>query len=288
MKKTILLSMMFVGMGAMSIHAQNTDVSTLDNAIYIESQTVDAGEQTVLSVKMKNTVSIRDFQFNLYLPEGMSFATDSEGWSLAELSTERMTNSKTFEAAIQDDGSLLVLCYSLRSYMFSGTDGEICTITINVDENIEAGDYIASIRNVELTETSNASHVVNTVNFTLTVCGKTSIAPLALSCDPKGAVEVNGTTVIADNKVVNIVANVQNTFTFTPNEGNRLAMVKLNGIDVTSQVNNNSLTINVPEESYMMVAFDSNAGTSSSLDVNKDGDIDISDVVFLVNYILNQ
>ncbi len=279
--------MMFVGMGAMSIHAQNTDVSTLDNAIYIESQTVDAGEQTVLSVKMKNTVPIRDFQFNLNLPEGMSFATDSEGWSLAELSTERMTNSKTFEAAIQNDGSLLVLCYSLRSYMFSGTDGEICTITINVDENIEAGDYIASIRNVELTEASNASHIVNTVNFTLTVCGKTSIAPLALSCDPKGAVEVNGTTVIADNKAVNIIANAQNTFTFTPNEGNRLAMVKLNGIDVTSQVNNNSITINVPEESYMMVAFDSTAGTSSSLDVNKDGDIDISDVVFLVNYILN-
>ncbi|MBR3530543.1 MAG: hypothetical protein IKN83_04175 [Bacteroidaceae bacterium] len=287
MKKTIWLAMMLFCMETMGLHAQNTDISTLDNAIYVESQTVEAGSQVVLSVKLKNSISVRDFQFSLYLPEGMSFAKDDEGWCLAELTPTRLSGMKTFEAAIQEDGSLLVLCYSLRSYVFSGTDGEVCTITINVDENITPGNHTASIKNIELTETSSTSIMLNEVNFTLKVGGETVTAPLALSCDQKGSVEVNGVVVTADNKAVNVASNAPSTFVFTPNEGNTLAMVKLNGEDVTSEVVNNSLTLTIPEGSYMMVAFDSSGGTGSSLDVNQDGYVDISDVVFLVNYILN-
>jgi len=287
MKQTIWFAMILFCMEASSLHAQNTDVSTLDNTIYIESQTVEAGSQTTLSVKLQNTLSVRDFQFNLYLPEGMSFAMDDDGWCLAELTPARLTGMKTFETAVQEDGSLLVLCYSLRNYVFSGTDGEVCTITINVEENVKPGNHTASIKNIELTESSSNSITLDAVDFTLTVEGETLSAPLALSCDQKGSVAVNGVVVTADNKAVDVASNAPSTFVFTPNEGNKLAMVKLNGIDVTEQVVDNSLTLTVPEGSYMMVAFDSSAGTGSSLDVNQDGSVDISDVVFLVNYILN-
>ena len=46
-----------------------TDISKLDNVIYIEPMEVRTGTQATISLKMKNTAEIRAFQFDLYLPE---------------------------------------------------------------------------------------------------------------------------------------------------------------------------------------------------------------------------
>lgn len=56
-----------------------TDVSSIDNVIYIEPFTATKGQQTTVSIKMKNTVNIRGFQFDLYLPEGMTAVKSSKG-----------------------------------------------------------------------------------------------------------------------------------------------------------------------------------------------------------------
>ena len=56
----------------------------------------------------------------------------------------------------------------------------------------------------------------------------------------------------------------------------------LNGLDVISSVENNTLKAVIPVNSQMNVIF------SKQGDMNNDGNIDISDVVSLINLILGQ
>ena len=106
---------------------------------------------------------------------------------------------------------------------------------------------------------------------------------MTLACNTKGSVLVNGKTTFT-NKIKDVEVNEEeeNTFEFIPNEGCRLEQVTLNGLDVTLSVNNNKLTAMIPAKSQMMVVF------SKSNDINGDGNVDISDVVSLVNFILGQ
>lgn len=104
-----------------------------------------------------------------------------------------------------------------------------------------------------------------------------------LACNTKGSVLINGKTTFT-NKIENVEVkeDEDNTFEFFPIEGYMLDHVTLNGIKVTSSVNNNKLTAMIPAKSQMIVVF------SKSNDINGDGQIDISDVVTLVNFIIGQ
>ena len=106
---------------------------------------------------------------------------------------------------------------------------------------------------------------------------------LLLSCNSKGSITINGTTVFT-NKIgsVDILEDAENTIVFTPKANCKLEQVCFNGFDITSSVENNTLKANIPANSQMVVMF------SKSGDMNNDGNIDISDVVSLVNMILGQ
>ena len=58
----------------------DTDISQLDNVAYIEKQERLVGKQLVLPVKMKNTMEVQGFQFDLVLPEGVTVAEDEDGF----------------------------------------------------------------------------------------------------------------------------------------------------------------------------------------------------------------
>lgn len=107
---------------------------------------------------------------------------------------------------------------------------------------------------------------------------------LLLSCNSKGSITINGTTVFT-NKIgsVDILEDAENTIVFTPKANCKLEQVCFNGFDVTTSVENNTLKAVIPAKSQMVVTF-----ANESADMNNDGIINISDVVVLVNMILGQ
>ncbi|MBR2193500.1 MAG: leucine-rich repeat protein [Bacteroidaceae bacterium] len=107
---------------------------------------------------------------------------------------------------------------------------------------------------------------------------------LAMSCNNKGKVTVNGGIQFTnDMGEVSVYDGMDNSFIFQPKENCELRQVLIDGLDVTVSVENNQLTTKVHEGSKMMVIFD-----KTGYDVNGDGNVDISDVVKLVNFILGQ
>ena len=150
---------------------EDTDYSTIPNTIYLERIEASAGSQVTLSVKMKNNVEVQGYQFDLYLPDGVTVATDEDGFNLIELSTERTTARKTdyFNSTVQADGSIRVLCGSSKGYVFEGNDGEVATITLNISEDMEEGDYPIILKEVNLTDKNSTLYTTAYLKSTLSI-----------------------------------------------------------------------------------------------------------------------
>ena len=133
-----------------------TDISQLDNAIYIEPIEVISGSQVVLSVKMKNNVDVQTIQFDLYLPDGITIVANEDD-ELITASKERVRKFNYFESSIQADGALRLLAQATTTNVPAG-DGEICTITVNIPEDMEEGDYPLVFKDMLMIERDNTSH----------------------------------------------------------------------------------------------------------------------------------
>ena len=171
MNKTINLVYMCLVAMFLPAHAEVTDISGMEDVVYINPVSATAGSECVLSVKMKNSVPMESFGFDLVLPEGITVATDEDGFPVAELSTERTTARKTdvFSANLKPDGSLNVQAYSNNKYTISGNDGEVALITINISSTLEAGDYPIILKNIAMGDASATSYRVESVTSKLTV-----------------------------------------------------------------------------------------------------------------------
>ena len=134
----------------------STDISQMDNVIYIEPTEGRCGSQATLSVKMKNNVAIQTIQFDLYLPDGVTIVPD-EDYELVTASKERINRFNYFESSMQTDGALRLLAQATSTNVPAG-DGEICQIVVNIPESMEEGDYPLVIKGALMVENDNTSH----------------------------------------------------------------------------------------------------------------------------------
>lgn len=171
--------------------AEVTDLTGNDNVIYVSPVTAKAGETLKLSVCMKNTAEIRGFQFNLYLPDGVTIALNPKGKEIVSLNTERRDeyDEHTLSVKKQEDGSYMFLCGSLSEDVFLGNDGEIISVTLNIPTDMASGVYPLKIVNQKLTENDISKYYeTELVETTFTVSDATSVK------------EVNAEGVKADSK----------------------------------------------------------------------------------------
>ena len=172
MKKYLFLGLLLCLGRVGIIHAENTDISTIDNVVYIQSLTAQPGTRVNLSICMKNSAQIRGFQFNLYLPDGVTAAKNNKGRIISELTTERLEDDDehTLTLAEQNDGSILFLCGSQYDEVFKGTDGEIATLTVDIAADMPNGNYPIQLKAIELTETNIDNYYdTDLVESTLTI-----------------------------------------------------------------------------------------------------------------------
>ena len=177
MKKCIILILMLCVSYTNTAKAEDTDLSTIENVIYVAANSVNAGEAAELSICMKNTAPIRGFQFNLYLPDGVNAVKSSKGRIQATLSKGRLgeEDEHTLSVSVQEDGSLLFLCGSEYSETFIGNDGEIAVLKITVDRSVSAGKYPVVLKNVKMSETNISKfYITKLVETTLMITPTTS------------------------------------------------------------------------------------------------------------------
>ena len=185
----------------MPMVVRGSNESTEENYIYIEPVSVQGNSQVTLSIKMKNTVEAEGFGFDLYLPEGMTFATDADGFIEASLSTERTNSNKTnsFDAVIRSDGALRVLAASTNGSSISGNDGEIAVVTVNVASGMEAGEYPLIMKEIAISDVDAVSHRTILQESTITILNN----GITTSIDSVDDVDDNAEWYTLDGKKLN-------------------------------------------------------------------------------------
>ena len=165
--------LLLLTIGVMMAMGQSTDISSRTDAIYVEGKTVKPGSQIVLSVQMKNeAVSVRGFQFDLFLPDRMSFVRDENDKCKVTLSTSRTTGEAGnyfFVANVRSDGALRVLCNAWDGTPFTGTSGEVCTVSVAVDSGAEEGDCAIAFSNIIFTGPDAQRYPVDDVTCLFTI-----------------------------------------------------------------------------------------------------------------------
>ena len=127
------------------------------DAIYIEEISVFAGNETTLTVSLKNSQTTNAYSFDMVLPEGMSIVQDEDDEYQYELSNRHNDHMSTLNYIGNNTYSFAIL--SLQSKKVSGNDGAICTFKVKVEEMVAAGKYPATIQNAKYSLTTGASKV---------------------------------------------------------------------------------------------------------------------------------
>ena len=127
----------------------------IDKANYMKpiDLTLCKSGQGFLSIAMANEEDIVGFQFDLILPAGISIATDAEGRYKASLSDRKGDHSLSVGKI--DDNTYRFVSVSMNNEKFEGNTGEIIKIKLEVDDDVEVGEYVASIMNTELTSSDD-------------------------------------------------------------------------------------------------------------------------------------
>ena len=105
-----------------------------------------------LPIEMVNAAEVTAFQFDLYLPAGVSVASfmeDGEAIYDITLNGDRAKSSHIVAAEPQADGALRIVAYSTKNAVFAGNDGVLANVALMVD-SLADGDYEIEMRNIRM------------------------------------------------------------------------------------------------------------------------------------------
>ena len=122
-----------------------TDISQLNNAIYIEPFAVRIGDNVNIEICLKNAEAATAYVFDLVLPEGVTVAKNDKGKFIDALSDRHDDHTRTFNDKGNNTYSLSTL--SGNSEELTGNDGAIRLLTLSAAEDLAEGVYAVEIKN---------------------------------------------------------------------------------------------------------------------------------------------
>ena len=156
-----------VGPGQTTITATTTDGSDLSATCHVRvlsngvqdcnvlsipaEMTVEKGNSCLLPVGMTNKDAITAIQFDLCLIDGIELAADEEGFMI-DLLDNRAAASHALYARTITPNVVRVVITSAQSEPFTGNEGDLLRLHLNVGNNMDDGDYNIMLTNVILAD----------------------------------------------------------------------------------------------------------------------------------------
>ena len=137
-----------------------------ENVIYVQDAEIPVEEvqvaQTIeLSIWMKNTAPIRGFEFDMYLPEVISVKKNNKGRIQGvKFNAGRLPEDDEHTLTLSElsDGAVHFVIGSMYDETFTGNDGEIMIMEVNLSANVAVGNYPIQLKNIKLTETNPSNY----------------------------------------------------------------------------------------------------------------------------------
>lgn len=153
-----------------NVRVKSKSIADFDNVVYFNDATVLKNSESVLALQLKNSMEITAIQFDLALPEGVSIAKNVNGTAYAITFEEERADVTThaLNSALQEDGTVRVLCYSTASEVFLGNEGTILYFPISVAD-LPRGAYNIILKNIVITDTKGDKTNIDVMGSVLNV-----------------------------------------------------------------------------------------------------------------------
>ena len=163
MKKKLISCIVLAGMIAFGAQADD-----FTGSLFIKDATITPGGTATLSIQLTNNVEVSGFQFDMTLPEGVSYRS----WNISE---ERLPSGATTADQIHSQSfanqvfkGAMALNFG-DGAAFTGTSGEVATIIIEADASAVEGSFTIDLVNVSVGFPSGKDEDIAGSSFTLTV-----------------------------------------------------------------------------------------------------------------------
>ena len=174
--------------------SENTDISTLTDAIYTNAVSVKKDSDVTLTISLKNAKATNGYSFDLLLPEGVSLTKVGEDDYQFELSS-RHSDHEGAVSFREQTGKYRFLVFSGSASVIKDNDGAIITLKLKFLDNMVAGNYPIKIQNAKYSLTTGETSVSmpETIS-TLTIEGTTK--PLKGDVNEDGVVDAQDAALI--------------------------------------------------------------------------------------------
>ena len=119
-----------------------------NNTLFAADIDALVGTKVVLPIELTNEDEVKLCQFDLHLPDGVTVATKSNGKLDARL-TDR-AESHSIASQMLSNGDYRFVVSSMDNDSFTGYEGTLMEITLDISATMEAGEYTVKVLNVEL------------------------------------------------------------------------------------------------------------------------------------------
>lgn len=176
------------------------------------------------------------YQFDLTLPEGFTFKTNTSGKIVYNLSS-RYTGSVNVSTTMLEGNTCRVTAYMASAEYITGTDGAIISISIKADDTLPLGSWEATLSNI----------FVGMPNDVSVKCGDTSFN-LVIGSEMLGDVNHDGFVNISDvTYVISYILNkAPSPFYMNEADVNRDGWINISDVTAIINIILNKATANAP------------------------------------------
>jgi len=133
-----------------------------EDKVTINDFNISAGETKDVYITLENDDAYVAFQFDLYLPEGITIEDCSDN-------PNRVPKSTTITVSQQDDGSYRFLAAAMQAEPLIGNNGVLLTLTVKASENLAYGEKTGYFRKVKLSKGDATGPTYAEMPFPITV-----------------------------------------------------------------------------------------------------------------------
>lgn len=183
-----------------------------EDKMTISDFVISAGETKELSITLENEVTYAAFQFDLYLPEGLTVSEYSKDET-------RIPETTVLSMAKQKDGSFRFIASAMKANPIVGISGGIVTIKVTANEDLTSGSLTGYFKKVKLSKSDGTGSTYAEMSFPITV-----LEPPVMEGDANDDEEVDA------KDIVDIVNHMMSKPTSTGKFNEKAADVNKDGV----------------------------------------------------------